>query len=279
MDVAAFEHDGFVVVPDVLTPDEVAAARRGLRASIESGSGRSVEEYASNPGLLLGGRANNPAAAIVAPRWKMRVHMHPRVVEAYTALYSQTFGFGRGIYAHRFGPVSVPTALPLIDRVACRFPGEEGLGLHVDKPCDDPDHVRLYWRPIQSLVCLTDHWSVRDGGLQVVRGSHAALADYLGPDAAPEDGAIKLMGKRHEKMRGRLETVLAPAGSMILWDARLLHATTPSLREGVTREVVYAGFLPNIEPNRRFSATVQMKRIMDSADRDWELAEMATGFA
>lgn len=281
MDVAAFERDGFIVVPDVLTADEVAEARTGLHDSIEKNTGHAVQDYVSDPGLLHGGRGNNPAADILSPRWKMRIHMHPRVVQTYTELFVQTFGAVRGIYSSAipFLPTSTPPAIPLIDRVACRFPGEEGLGLHVDKPSDTPDRTRLYWRPIQSLVCLTDHWSANDGGLQVVRGAHATLDDYLGAEQPPSDGAIKLTGKRHERLRSQLETVMAPAGSMILWDARLPHATTPSLKEGVTREVVYTGFLPNVGVNRRYSAEVQMQRLMDAEDRDWEMAELVTGFA
>lgn len=274
-----FECDGFVVVENVLTVDEISEARQALDASIESKTGRSIKDYMADPGLLCGGRANNPAADILAPRWKMRLHMHPRVVETYTNLYRRTFGTNQGIFAHRFGSVSVPVAIPLIDRAACRFPGEQGLGLHVDKPCTDPDHVRLYWRPIQSMVCLTDHWGSTDGGLQVVRGAHRSLLNYLGSEAGDRDGAIKLSGKRHGKLHSQLETVLAPAGSMILWDARLPHATTPSLKEGSVRQVVYTGFLPNIAINREYSANVQMKRLLKAKDRDWEMAELATGFA
>jgi len=282
MDAAAFERDGFIVVPDVLTSEEVAMARAELHGLIEKASGHTIQDFVSDPKLLHGGRANNPAANILAPEWKMRIHMHPRVVQTYNELFTQTFKTGRGIFASSipFLPTSTPPAIPLIDRVACRFPGEEGLGLHVDKPSDNPDRTRLYWRPIQSLICLTDHWSTEDGGLQVVRGAHATLADYLkGADCPQEDGAIKLTGKRHDKLRAGLETVMAPAGSMILWDARLPHATAPSLREGVTREVVYTGFLPNVAVNRRYSAEIQMQRLTAANDRDWEMAQMATGFA
>lgn len=127
MDVAAFERDGYVVVPDVLTASEVADARQGLRASAD--------------------------ARALAPRWKMRVHFRPRVVQTYSDLYRQTFGTQQGVYAHRHGPTSAPTAMPLIDS---RFSEkEECFGVRASVTAADSDRPRC-WQPISSLVCLTD---------------------------------------------------------------------------------------------------------------------------
>ena len=84
----------------------------------------------------------------------------------------------------------------------------------------------------------------------------------------------------HAKLQKQLETVYAPCGSLVLWDSRLPHATCDNLSGYDSREVVYTGFLPDIEINRRYMRH-QLKAINENsypmygpqgveADRDWD---------
>jgi hypothetical protein len=273
----ALVHNGYVVVPNVLSTDEVATARAGLHAAVTRITGRPYAELVIGP--PGSGRASaGPAAGIVAPLWKMRLHTHPAVVRTYREAYAATFGTNAGLYTHRYGDV-LGGPLPIVDRVACRFPGEAGLGMHVDLNPLDPSlgAAAIRWRPLQSMVCLTDHFGSTDGGLQVVRGFHHQLGDYLEHNAGARAAVgtkgefFRFAGRSHDKLRSQLETVLAPAGSMVLWDRRLPHATTPTLSPGRTREVVYTGFLPNVPLNQRYTRQHTLPQIQGAADRDWDM--------
>lgn len=158
------------------------------------------------------------------------------------------------MYAHQYGPTSIPTAMPLIVHAT------ESAG---DAAAATPDRVGC-WRPIQSLVFLTND------KLEVVRGARAALGNGLDAKVPPAPPASP--GKE------RLETVLAPAGSMILWDARLSCAATPCLEDGCASEVLHVSYLPNVAANRRYSALVQMPQLALARDRDWGVADLMAGF-
>ena len=77
--------------------------------------------------------------------------------------------------------------------------------------------------------------------------------------------------------------MIAPRGSLVLWDSRLPHATCEVLAGWDSREVVYTGFLPSTEINRRFvAAQAQAVRAnvypmygpQGEADRDWVEEEL-----
>ena len=52
----------------------------------------------------------------------------------------------------------------------------------------------------------------------------------------------------------KLITVQARKGSLVCWDNRLPHATCAQLSGADSREVVFVGFLPDVELNRKYMA-------------------------
>ncbi|KAI8825250.1 uncharacterized protein EV422DRAFT_606035 [Fimicolochytrium jonesii] len=146
-----------------------------------------------------------------------------------------------------------------------------GLGLHLHRNPHDPYLLQgeglTKWRPIQSLVCLTDHFDGQSGGLKVVPGFHRQIDDYFkghaAAAAAGEGGEFcRLNGNKH--------------------DNRLPHATAAYLSGADTREVVYTGFLPATRNNAAYVAAQlaaidkniappAYKEGEEVADRDWDL--------
>lgn len=79
----------------------------------------------------------------------------------------------------------------------------------------------------------------------------------------------------HISLGKKLEPIMAPRGSLVCWDNRLPHATCSKLAGYDTREVVYVGWLPNIELNKKY-AKQQLINIKTNnppesylADKDW----------
>jgi len=153
--------------------------------------------------------------------------------------------------------------LVYIDRVCWRLPDtirvEGGLDLHLDRNPFDPYFERLSkWRPIQTFVTLTDHFGPESGGLKVVKGFHNISNDYFGEikdkDASTGGEFYRMNSKSHAKLHKKSEAVYAPKGSLVCWDNRLPHATCDKLSGFDTREVVYTGFLPNVELNKKYIA-------------------------
>jgi len=92
---------------------------------------------------------------------------------------------------------------------------------------------------------------------------------------------------KYAKLEKSLETVQCPAGSLVCWDNRIPHATCEHLSGTDTREVVYCGFLPKIELNKKY-VLLQAEYLRknkpppqyessdktETVDRDWEEDEL-----
>eukprot|EP00050_Salpingoeca_kvevrii_P010587 m.9232 g.9232 ORF g.9232 m.9232 type:complete len:296 (+) comp2951_c0_seq1:190-1077(+) len=240
--------DGFVVVPDVMTPEEVAAARQALHERLE-GDVHKNERLKSSAGSMFYGR------------WKLLdVHLHPNVVRAQEQLLASTYGQQIDGFSHPFG--NFGHALAYVDRVAFRAAGdsENGLQLHLD--CN-PTNQYLEgfgglkkWRPIQSFVTLTDHFGGNTGGLRVVAGFHHRFRDYFADHPLVEGGGefFRMHGKSHAALAKQLQAVQAPAGALVLWDNRLPHDTCDRRDGPDSREAVFTGYLPDVALNRRYAA-------------------------
>lgn len=173
-------------------------------------------------------------------------------------------------------------SLPFLDRYGFRLPSwipqvtfedgttigpEEGLGLHVDM---DPYNPYLYddggtshlikWRPFQSFVTISDHTMENNGGICVVPDFHKKFNDFFksyskGTKKAERtsihSGEFFRMSECEGSPEMELFPVLAPAGSLILWDSRLPHKTTRRCDNPLGRKQIYGSWTPNCEINRR----------------------------
>lgn len=286
-----FKEFGVLVVEGVLTDDEVADARQSLHADIFKYTGIT---HGGDRWEEIGSRLKGPGNNISYAAWKLlKIHLHPAVTSAYDELLAHTYGPGDVAgFEHAFG-----TCLKhycMADRVCYRMPdsvsAEGGLALHLDRNPKDPYLLGAggldRWRPIQAFVTLTDQFNSDDGGLKIVRGFHKIIDDYFENSREAEQACgqrgefFRMNGKSHEKLKRQLEAVYAPKGSLVLWDSRLPHATCDKLSGYDTREVVYTGFLPDTDINRKF--ILKQRDEIDrnvyppygpqgcAADRDWE---------
>ena len=312
--ISEFKETGLLVVENVLTDEEITTARSKLHTFIAEKTG--VEHGSENWGTL-GHRLKGPANTIYYAKWKLLdIHLHPRTIQCYDELLAATYGPSNvPDFEHPYGPCEFAFAYP--DRVCYRLPdavsAEGGLSLHLgtdiplyflhsinillvtDRNPLDPYLAQAgglkRWRPIQSFVCLTDHYSGDSGGLRVVRGFHKDILNYFtgnkeAIDAIGTSGEFfRMTSKSFSKLQKHLQLVVAPRGSLVLWDSRLPHATCDTLTGFDSREVVYNGFLPAVPLNCAY-VEEQGRAIRDNvypqhsclsghiADRDWDVDDL-----
>ncbi len=137
------------------------------------------------------------------------------------------------------------------------------------------------WRPIQSLIALTDNAEPETGGFECVRGFHRefdAWAATRAPCAktgkpAPCVGDFTpIRPQQDAAVIARFAPVLYPAGAVVAFDFRTPHANSSQHRGWTPRQVVYGSFLPGVELNRRY-ALRQRDRYLDGRrqpDDQWK---------
>jgi hypothetical protein len=174
------------------------------------------------------------------------------------------------------------SSLPFLDRYGFRLPAwipattfedgttiapEEGLGLHVDM---DPYNPYLYddegisqlikWRPFQSFITISDHMMDNNGGICVVPDFHTKFNEWFKSynkgtkileRTFNHSGEFFRMGECDGTPGMECVPVLAPPGSLILWDSRLPHKTTKRCDNPLGRKQIYGSWIPNCEINRK----------------------------
>lgn len=325
-----FKEWGYVVIEDILTEEEVGSARNELHESIYKMTGGIRHQGENWTNLKNKAVMKSPANRMYYAHWKLHdIHMKTHLVEAYESIMEATYLPGNiPNFDHPFqidtavttdainnsssSKSKIPTPLSsfcYIDRVCYRLPdiihSEEGLSLHIDRNPIDPYLLTsgglTKWRPIQGFLSLTDHYDGTSGGLKVVPAFHKIHDEYFQSHANDSHFRERCIGKRGEffrmggksycSLQKKLETVIAPKGSLVLWDWRLPHSTCAKLSGNDSREVVFTGFLPNTDINRTF-----VKRqweciknnhyppqgpqyshggtVIATADRDWEIEKL-----
>lgn len=288
--IEEFLETGIVVIENVLTPDEIFEARNNFHNQLLTLGINHDAILNSNEKSDGKSRLKSPVSRLFYAKWKLLdIHLHPNVCQAMDELLRATYSSGATPgFIHPFGPST--TNLCYVDRVCWRLPDriqhEGGLDLHLDRNPINPYFDGLMkFRPIQAFVALTDHYGPESGGLKVVKGFHKILDDYFSQvtESTSTGGEFyRFNSKSHVKLAKKCETIYAPKGSLVCWDNRLPHATCDKLSGFDSREVVYTGFLPDVEINRRY---VQQQAISirqnipppaymgsgEQCDKDWTL--------
>lgn len=310
--IEEYHKNGVLVIENVLTEEEIEAARRDLHKQLLTFGIDHDKVLNGEQKLNEDGRIKGSPSKIFYGKWKIDVHLHDRVYAYVRALMEETYFMNTPPYNHPFGETN--DILPYIDRICWRLPDhirqEGGLSLHLDRNPFDPYLEKLYdkldsdyksglkkWRPIQAFISLTDQFGSQSGGLRVVKGFHTRIDQYfskLKPECSSGGEFYRMGDKSHTLLQKELEPINAPKGSLVLWDNRLPHATT-DLYEGFdSREVVYVGWLPNTNLNKKYwleQAICIKKNIpppaymdreknpknhdYEKADRDWELNDLS----
>lgn len=140
---------------------------------------------------------------------------------------------------------------------------------------------------------MVDQYGGNCGGLRCVKGFHLECDDYFlkNHDIVTDGDFYRLNVKKHASLYDRCQPIDAPAGSLILWDNRIVHSTCEKCQLDDTREVVYTSFLPagipcndkyakeqalNIEANiapPTFCKKIKGDNIQ--ADRDWNISDLS----
>jgi hypothetical protein len=262
---------GVLVIENILTDDEVETARNGLHDQL---LGLGIDHYKVLMGeqkLEEGVRLKSSASKIMYSKWKMDICLHEKVYGTMRELILATYGGAKG-FEQPFGPFDDIRAL--IDRVCWRLPdiirNEGGLQLHLDRNPSDPYGSLKCFRPIQAFVTLTDHFGSDYGGLKVVKGFHNEIDEYFKNEKFIEAGPFfRMHSKSYSALEKRLESVIAPKGSLVCWDNRIPHATSNILAGSDTREVVYVGWLPNIPLNEKYCQEQLISIRKDTFDKNW----------
>lgn len=130
------------------------------------------------------------------------------------------------------------------------------------------------WRPIQVFVALTENHRAETGGFECVEGFHQKYNEYFkhkstmnrdgmtGNDTVCVGDFCRLLPKEDGHILSKFEHIEYAAGSLVLFDWRIPHANARSNTSGTTRIVVYTGFLPNVELNRKYCRK-QLERYYD----------------
>jgi ectoine hydroxylase-related dioxygenase (phytanoyl-CoA dioxygenase family) len=212
---AHFRERGYLVVPDVLTPDELARLRAVTdavlaEAAVEGESrGRFLLEKDAPPGRRLVWRVFDPIA--VHPAY-LEVARHPRVLDAVESL------IGPDIQLHN-------------SNMHLKLPEHGGaVEWHQDFPYLPHTNFDL----LNAMILLDDS-TPENGCLQVVPGSHRE-----GPldHGSPGDPTFRLSAAA--RVQGRpVEPVLVPAGGMSLHHCLTVHGSASNRSSRPRRALIF----------------------------------------
>jgi hypothetical protein len=282
--IEQFKEDGVVIIEGVLSPEEIAEARTKLHEQLAT--------YGIDHDQIISGivevkdrpRIKSKASNIFCSEWKLLdIQLKDNIVSIMKNILVATFGCKSEGYDHPYHKFDDIRAF--IDRVCYRLPDhireEGGLAMHLDRNPTDP-YLTQYngldmWRPIQAFVTLTDHYGNESGGLKIVKQFHREIETYFKDKEPSGNGSFfRMHHQNHDKLRKRCQPLTyVPAGSLVLWDNRLPHATCNKLTSSDSREVVYCGYIPAIPLNLEYLKK-QAHSIIHNAtsDRDWTINDL-----
>lgn len=261
-----------------------------------------TEEERKNSLKLLGGvRKKSATSHIFYTKPIFDIQISKTMQHIFDSLYDSTYKSKNSLYKSPFKIEG--SSLPFLDRYGFRLPSwippvtfedgtsigpEEGLGLHVDM---DPYNPYLYdnnnvsqlikWRPFQSFVTISDHSMENNGGLCVVPDFHKRFNDFFGSYSRgtkiverteTHSGEFFRMGECDGTPGMECIPVLAPPGSLILWDSRLPHKTTKRCDNPLGRKQIYGSWIPNCEINRKLAEMERkhfQKVILPPQELEW----------
>lgn len=297
--IQEFIDTGVVVIENVFSDKEVESIRNSFHHQL-FGFGINHENILAKKEKIEGGiRSHGRYANIFYNKWKLDAVLDQRVYNLSKSLILSAFNDTK-----EFDDV-----VPYIDRVCYRLPdsirAEGGLGLHIDRNplnpllLDTDGNSRLRrWRPVQSFICLTDHFNAESGGLKVVKGFHKISDEYFSKNKESknindETGEFfRMHSKSYAAIENQLEFVYAPKGSVVYFDNRLPHATCDVLAGDDTREVIYFAYIPNTKLNMTYWKEQKLNieknipppmyiddrnknsQTLELVDRDWEVTDL-----
>ena len=264
-----FIRDGVVVIEGVLTDKEVEEARCGLHDYLrERGiDHESLEETGHKLASLSSTNGKGGVLDIYNAPFKLKVAENSKVVDAICNIWQCTYAnkeSDNGLWAHPYGEFQCDSPLMAIDRVCYRVPDrlsvmlgskrkplQRNLSPHLDLAVDGGIGDLAKFRPVQGFVALTDCLEPNHGGFECCRGFHRYFSKWKHerPKGPKYQGAFTpIRPVEDADVLERLSHVPCKAGSLVLWDYRLPHASTRNMGN-IPREVIYISLLPRVQRN------------------------------
>lgn len=278
-----FLENGYVVIEGILQQDQIDESRNSLHNYIKNYKGVSHDDILSCNSTLNTVRKKGLTASLFYSKFKMNLHLDERLYLTFKEVCCAI-------------DKSCNDVVPYIDRVCYRLPdhilAEGGLKLHIDRNPWNTSKSKKH-RNVQAFISLTDHYGSKSGGLCVVPKFHKSFDEYFAKSynkTESEAGGefYRMHGLSHTLVQNQLIPVQAHAGSLVIWNNNLPHATCEKLESYDTREVIYLSYLPtnfpiNIkywkEQKENFIANIPPPSYNDNSnhvDRDYSLDSLTT---
>jgi ectoine hydroxylase-related dioxygenase (phytanoyl-CoA dioxygenase family) len=254
--IEQFKLDGYTIIEDILSQEQVDLTRINLHDLLKNKCGidhDNIINFIDSP--PENSRIKSNVANIFYSKFKLDIQINESMYLIWKELIEKT------INEYPLGPHD--DVIPYIDRICYRLPDvireEGGLDLHLDRRPGENflSNVKKY-RPIQGFVSLTDHYGENSGGLRLVKGFHKQFDGFFSKDFNKNNWEnsgdfFRMHSKSYAKIQNQLETLNIPAGSLVLWDNRLPHATCQKLKGCDSREVIYLSYIPNVPLNIKYA--------------------------
>eukprot|EP01041_Mallomonas_annulata_P010735 gene10735-22426_t len=288
-----FKNRGVLVIPGVLSEEEIISAREGLHSCLLE-HGVEWNNLLSTAQNLVNLSSTGGAGGILDifyEDWKLKLNEHPKVVSIISQLWAETYSKCEGIYTHPFGSFNSNIAYMYIDRICFRVPEnisdhfkhgkktlQRTLAPHLDccpQRLYESDKEHPKWRPIQAFIALTDTLEKDQGGFEACPGLHTRFDEWVanrpgsattttttdGTKTTIENSApppcvgdfTPIRPKEDADILALFEHIPCRAGDMVCWDFRIPHANARKNTTHTAREVVYIGLLPDITMNRMYA--------------------------
>lgn len=233
-----FAEEGFVVFPGILK-DELVELRRVAESLVdrvekEIENGHSHEDWNSG-GFVLNELKGKPrlfkvqGAAFEEPD-ALQLFRNPKVVAKVQEIYAQILG----------GADKIPAQVDVFGtKFFPMFPGNTTVNWHTDS-----HYFGTYSPKVLSCACYLEDTDRENGCLRVLPRSHLGGKEWT---HAPGEGEWKMgewvEGINEDTQEGLLD-VECPAGTLVLFDARLLHAARRNESMARTRYSFFGHFVP-----------------------------------
>lgn len=188
-----FKDKGVVVIPSVLSVEEIAASLQQLKEYLNS-RGCNEDDLLGTAGSLAKLSSTNGAGGILDvfyESWKISLNEHPVVVSSVQSLWKHTYACkedsdSESQFRHPYGSFDPSEGYMYIDRICYRVPSaisasfgpskrkqlQRSLTPHLDCCPHDMYGKGSKWRPIQAFLCLTDTLLPDQGGFEACPGHH-----------------------------------------------------------------------------------------------------------
>jgi hypothetical protein len=197
--VETFQRDGVVVIPNIISSEEVAIARTGLHSMLLQ-YGCDVNDLTNTAQALDKLSSTHGSGGVLDTfyfDWKLKLNENLHIFDAISSLWSATYAsydsFGDdATYLHPYGAFHPDQGYMYIDRVCYRLPShlavlhgkcaknplQRSLTPHLDC-CPTDLYSGHKWRPIQCFLALTDTMGTEEGGFEACLGMHRGFEQWV----------------------------------------------------------------------------------------------------